>query len=100
MQIGKRIIYDKLTGKVLNDCFDEMQGSLQEGLRPLEIDYIDLPFGDTTLKEVIKYHIDVVTKKIIIDNKIEYAETTEEKLKRLENEMLLNTNKNIEGGIF
>lgn len=69
MEIGKRIIFDKQTGKVLNGCLDEMSGSIQDGLRPPEIDFIDLQYGDNTLEGVSTYHIDVETRKIVIDSK-------------------------------
>ncbi|MBZ9635574.1 hypothetical protein [Clostridium sp. FP1] len=88
MEIGKRIIFDKLTGKVLNDTFEEMSGSLQEGLRPLEIDYLDLPFGDITLKEVLSYHIDIITKSIVVDSKAEHVQTEAEKIVQLETKLL------------
>jgi len=88
MQYGKRIIFDKQTGKVLNGCFEEMQGDLQEGLRPLEIDFVDLEFGDKTLSEAIEYHIDVVSKKIIVTKYIEHIQTEAERIAELENIIL------------
>ena len=78
MEYGKRIIYDKATGIILNNCLGEMSGDLQEGLRPLEIDYLDLAYGDTTLREVLTYHIDVTTKTIVIDTKVNHIATYEE----------------------
>lgn len=88
MEYGKRIIFDKLTGKVLDGCFGEMSGDLQEGLRPTEIDFIDLAFGDTTLKEVTEYHIDVATRLIIIDSKTPHVQTEAERIAELENIIL------------
>ena len=83
MQIGSRIIFNKLTGKVLNGMFDErLDGGLTQvmidEMRPNEIDFIDLEYGDTTLVEVDQYHIDVETKTIVIDSKIEHVLTYEE----------------------
>ena len=78
IQYGKRIIFDKATGRVLNGCLEEMSGELQEGLRPSEIDFIDLPYGDTTLKDVEQYHIDVATRTIVVDSRIENIPTYEE----------------------
>lgn len=88
MEIGKRIIFDKTTGKVLNGGFEEMSGNLQEGLRPSEIDFIDLPFGDLTLQEVTEYHIDVYTKTIVVDSKIQHIQTDSERIAELENIIL------------
>lgn len=78
LQYGKRIIFDKATGKVLNGTLGEMSGDLQEGLRPAEIDFIDLPYGDTTLEDAATYHIDVATKTIVIDSYKQHAPTYEE----------------------
>lgn len=83
MEIGKRIIFNKQTGKVLNSCFDEMTdtGLTQEQvneLRPVEIDFIDLQYGDTTLQDVDKCHIDISTRKIVIDSKVKHVPTYEE----------------------
>ncbi|MBZ9633202.1 hypothetical protein [Clostridium sp. FP1] len=88
MEYGKRIIFDKLTGKVLDNCFEEMSGNLQEGLRPLQIDFIDLPFGDIRLKEVLSYHIDTITKSIVVDSKAEHVQTDAEKIVQLETKLL------------
>lgn len=70
MQYGLRIIYDKNTGKVLNGSFGEMSGELQEGLRPLEIDFLDLPYGDTSLALADQYHVDILNKVVIVDSAI------------------------------
>lgn len=81
MEIGNRIIYDKVTGKVLYginyNCLGEC-GDALEGLRPTEIDFIDLPYGDKTLQDANTYHVDVVTKKIVIDTTIAHVATYEE----------------------
>ncbi|WP_454053428.1 hypothetical protein [Clostridium sp. Marseille-Q7071] len=114
MQIGKRIIYDKNTGKILNYCLEEMAGDLQEGLRPKEIDFIDLPYdyNDNNFKEAINYYIDTTKDKNIAELKdliiiTEYIpkreETEEERLRRekeeLENQLLLKENETV-GGIL
>ncbi|WP_291560134.1 MULTISPECIES: hypothetical protein [unclassified Clostridium] len=114
MQIGKRIVYSKNTGKILNYCLEEMAGDLQEGLRPLEIDYLDLPYGynDNNFKDAINYYIDTTKDKnktelkdlIIITEYIpKKEETEEERLRRekeqLENQLLLKENESV-GGIL
>lgn len=75
MNIGKRIIYDKNTGKVLNEVLNEMSGDAPEGVRGTEIEYIDLPFGDTTLQDAETYHIDITTKKIVVDTAKQHIPT-------------------------
>lgn len=106
---GKRIIYDKNTGKVLNGTFEEMEGELQEGLRPLEIDFIDLPYGynDNNFKDAIEYHIDTSKNKlttplkdlIIITKYREHIKTPDEQIAELENQLLLQEDANV-GGIL
>lgn len=113
MEYGIRLIYCKNTGKILNNTFGEMRGDLQEGLRPLEIDYIDLPYGynDNNFKDSINYYIDTTKDKnttelkdlIVITEYIKRQETEEERLKRekeeLENQLLLKENEDV-GGIL
>ncbi|HAG44591.1 MAG TPA: hypothetical protein DCL31_16290 [Clostridium sp.] len=113
MRYGKRIIYDKNTGKILNYCLEEMVGDLQEGLRPKEIDFIDLPYdyNDNNFKEAINYYIDTTKDKntaelkdlIVITEYIKREETEEERLRRekeeLENQLLLKENETV-GGIL
>ncbi|NEZ74242.1 hypothetical protein EXM56_02540 [Clostridium botulinum] len=86
MQIEKRIIFNKVTGTVLNGCLEERYDSgltekMINDLRPKEIDYLDLEYGSTILKNVDTYHIDVETKEIVIDKYKEHIETEEEKLR-------------------
>ncbi|WP_125153085.1 hypothetical protein [Clostridium rectalis] len=108
MEIGKRIIFNKSTGTVLNDCLEErfdsgLTDEMVDNLRPKEIDYIDMEYGNEILKNAIIYHVNVETKEIIIDKYREHIETQEEKLKRekeeLENQLLLKENKET-GGIL
>ncbi|ASN68303.1 hypothetical protein 10S11_41 [uncultured Caudovirales phage] len=114
MEYGIRLIYCKNTGKILNNTFGEMQGDLQEGLRPKEIDYLDLPYGynDNNFKDAVSYHIDVSKDKnkitklsdlIVITEYVKRQETEEERLRRekeeLENQLLLKENENV-GGIL
>lgn len=78
LQYGKRIIFNKITGKVLDNCFGEMSGDLQEGLRPIEIDFIDLAYGDKIIQDASEYHIDVATKTIVIDSMATHTLTYDE----------------------
>ncbi|EJP6471352.1 hypothetical protein NHI66_000599 [Clostridium botulinum] len=97
MQIGTRIIFNKITGKVLNGCLEQrydtgLTPEMINELRPKEIDFIDLPYdyNENNFKEAIEYHIDVskdkeTTDLIVITKYKEHIETEEEKLK---NELL------------
>lgn len=110
---GIRLIYDKTTGKILNNVLD-MQGDIAEWTRPKEIDVLDLPYdyNENNFKEAIEYRIDVTKDKektdlkdlIIINKYKEHKETEEEKLKRekqeLENQLLLQADNNLDGGIL
>ncbi|BDB02126.1 hypothetical protein [Clostridium botulinum] len=100
LQIGNRIYYDKNTGKVLFQT-GEIQGDILP--RKVEkIEYIDLAFGDKTLENVSTFHIE--NTKIIIDKYMKRIETEEEKLRRekqeLENQLLLQADNNLDGGIL
>lgn len=102
MEIGKRVIFDKNTGKVLNGTFEEMSGSIEDNLRPLEIDFIDLPYGydKNNFKEAIKYHVNIETREIVIDEYIQKTKTPEElRIEELENQLLLMAD-SLEGGIL
>lgn len=119
MYIGLRIIYDKNTGKILNYCLEErFDNGLTEDkakeIRPLEIDYLDLPYGynENNFKDAINYYIDTTKDKnktelknlIVITEYIPKREETEEEVLRreneeLENQLLLKENESV-GGIL
>lgn len=82
MQYGKRIVFNPITGQPLNYSLEEMSGSLQDGLRPEKIDFIDLPFGDTTLNNVAIFHIDITTRKVVIDSMIPDPQPTYDELQQ------------------
>jgi len=103
MDYGLRIIYDAKTGKVLNGALHECTGH-QDGLRPQEIAFLDLPYGynDNNFKEAIEYHIDVtkdvtapISERIVITKWMEHIPTYEE----LENQLLLQEDERV-GGIL
>lgn len=107
MQIGKRIIFDPSNGKVLNGTLEEKQGDLQEGLRPDEIDFIDLPFGydENNFKQAASYHIDVskpkeapIAQRIVIAEYIQQP-SAEERIRELEDQLLLQEDQRV-GGIL
>lgn|GEM_PF-2990244 len=116
MNLGKRIIYDKNTGLVLNGYLEErfdngLTEEMLEQVRPLEIDYIDIPYkyNNNNFKDAINYYIDTTKDKdktelkdlIIITEYIQRKETEEEKLRRekeeLENQLLLLQDENTRG---
>lgn len=104
IQVGRRIIFDNTNGKIIFDM-GEMQGNVLPRENIGGLDYIDLPFDQDSDKfmRVKKYHIDVNTKQVIFDELYPAVETEEEKLRRekaeLENQLLLQTNKEV-GGIL
>ncbi|MCY9532986.1 hypothetical protein M5X04_27120 [Paenibacillus alvei] len=108
MQIGIRIIYDAQTGRVLNGVLGEMSGDIQDGLRPGKIDFIDLPFGynDNNFKKAASYHINAtkskaapIVERIVIDRYIQQPPTEAERIKELEDQLLVQENERV-GGIL
>ncbi len=108
MKLGKRVIYDKSTGLVLNGYLEERFDSgltekMTKQVRSLEIDYIDLPYAynDNNFKDAINYYIDTTKDKnktelkdlIVITEYIQKEETEEVRFRRekeeLENQLLL-----------
>lgn len=75
MDIGKRIIFNPITGTVLNYSLGEMSGDIQSDLRPSSIDFIDLPMGysDNHFDTAVSYHVDPSTKQIVVT---QYWDTT------------------------
>jgi len=108
MQIGMRIIYDAQTGRVLNGMLGEMSGDIQDGLRPGKIDFIDLSFGynDNNFKQAASYRINVskpktapIVERIVIDSYIERMPSEADKIKELEDQLLVQENEKV-GGIL
>lgn len=108
MEYGMRIIYDPQTGKVINKSLGEMQGDVQEGLRPSKIDFIDLPYGynENNFKQAIAYHIDVskpkevtLSERIVITECIPQTPSAEDRIRELEDQLLLQEDEKV-GGIL
>jgi len=108
MQIGTRIIYDAATGRVINGALGEMSGDIQEGLRPEKIDFIDLPYGydDNNFRRAASYHIDVskpktamLAERIIIDSYTPQQPSEADRIKELEDQLLVQENEKV-GGIL
>ncbi|KEI92608.1 hypothetical protein [Clostridium botulinum] len=119
MYLGKMLIYNKKTGKILNGCIQErfdsgLTDKMIKELRPNEVGVLNLPYdySENNFKEAAEYHIDVTKDKettdlkdlIVITKYIEHIETQEERLKRekqeLENQLLLQADNNLDGGIL
>ncbi|NFA60815.1 hypothetical protein K8O96_03010 [Clostridium sporogenes] len=102
MIYGRRIIFDKQTGFIINKYID-VEGNINKKCRPDKIDFIDVSFNGTPLENAEEYHVDINNKEIVIDKYKEHTETQEEKLIRekqeLENQLLLKQNKET-GGIL
>jgi hypothetical protein len=72
-QIGQMVIFNPITGKVLNSFIGEIDTSEpidNTEIRPDTIDYITLPYGDTTLIRAISYHVDTITREIVVDERL------------------------------
>lgn len=70
-QIGRRIIFDTQTGKIISDL-GEMQGTdgaLKERDSINGLGYVDLPYGQDSDKfnRVKSYHMDTTTKTVVFD---------------------------------
>ncbi|BDR73320.1 hypothetical protein K144316041_20280 [Clostridium tetani] len=97
MYLGKMLIYNKETGKILNGCLKERFDSgltkeMIKELRPNEAGVLNLPhdYNGNNFKEALEYHIDVSKNKettdlkdlIVITKYREHIETEEDKLKK------------------
>lgn len=119
MYLCKMLIYNKETGRILNNSLNERFDSgltkeMIKELRQNEVGVLNLPYNynGNNFKEAVEYHIDITKDKnttdlkdlIVITKYREHIETEEEKLRRekqeLENQLLLAENNNIEGGIL
>lgn len=99
MQRGSLIIYDN-SGKIWVNTGDA-QGDVLPYTLPNGLPYIKTKFGE--LEGKIVKGVDVKTKTLILEN-IPHIETQEEKLKKekeeLENQLLLQEDNKIQGGLL
>ncbi|HCL4549761.1 hypothetical protein EXM36_02810 [Clostridium botulinum] len=99
MKRGSLIIYDN-TGKIWVNTGDA-EGYVLPHTLPDGLPYIITEFGE--LNNKIVKGIDVETKELITED-IPHIETQEERLKRekqeLENQLLLQADNNLDGGIL
>lgn len=68
MNLGRRIVYDSVTGAIILDTGESTTATAE---RPTwnGTTYIDIPFGQDEDKysRVVKYHVDVSTKTVVFD---------------------------------
>lgn len=86
MKLGNRIYYNQ-TGKMV-----WMTGEMQGDVLPHQVDeviqYIDLEFGDETLKNAEEFHIE--NGQIVVTKHREIEKTPEQiRIEELENELLI-----------
>lgn len=89
MEVGRRIIFDKTTGKIIFDM-GEHSGDVPP-LEPItEIDFIDLPYGQDSSKfnNAKSYHIDVATRQVVFDEFREPTLTPEQQVAELQQQLL------------
>lgn len=93
MKRGNLILYDN-TGRIFHQS-GEAQGDILPHTYPVGIPYIEVPYGSTKGKRVVSVDVSEIPHKIVTEE-IQTKPTYEE----LENQLLLNENSNVEGGIF
>lgn len=92
MQIGRRILFNKITGEIIVDM-GEMEGDvlprieLQEG--DGDIGILDLPFGAyvNEFRKMISVKVNTETRELEFELSTE--QTPEEKIAELENQLLI-----------
>lgn len=91
MQVGRRIIFDKVTGKIIMDS-GEHYGDIPLLVPITELDFIDLPYGQDSDKfNRVKngvYYVDVATKKIVFDELFDPIPTQEQQIAELQQQLL------------
>ena len=88
---GNRIYYNQL-GKVLWMTGETkiIGGELDPHLENEIVNYIEIPYGDETLKDALKYHVDTELGELVVDEYVVYELTAEQKrIIELENQLLL-----------
>lgn len=97
MQVGNRIIFDQ-EGEIVFQT-GEMEGDVLPRKELIELNYIDLEFGEVDYSKYRIVGIDVETRQPILEE-LEIPKTPEqEKIEELENQLLLLADQ-LEGGIL
>ncbi len=81
MNIGRRIVYDSVTGAIILDTGEDTNATAE---RPVwnGTTYIDIPYGQDSDKysRVLKYHVDIATKTVVFDELGKVVVTDDAKL--------------------
>lgn len=90
IQVGRRLIFEKLTGKIVMDM-GEMAGEVLAREPLNELDYLDLAYGQDSDKfmRVKAYHVDTTTKQVIFDELYEPVVTPQQQIEDLQNQLLI-----------
>lgn len=89
--VGRRILYDSLTGEILHDT-GEMSGDVLE--RPAiqgVIKHLDIPYGQDSDKYIraITYHVDTDTETVLFDELRPVVVSQDQIISDLENQLLI-----------
>lgn len=87
IKCGRRIIFEKTTGRVIVD-FGEMEYSDDcSGREEInELDYVDLEYGyeSDTFKRATLYHVNPQTKEVIFDKVAEPVKNPQDQIAQLQ----------------
>ena len=90
MEIGRRIIFDSITGKVISNS-GEMQGEVLPREDIGGLDYVDYPYGYEADKfmRAKSFHIDPLTKAVVFDELYEPVLSPQEQIEDLQNQLMI-----------
>lgn len=68
MNLGRRIVYDSVTGTIIMDTGEETNATAERSVWN-GTTYLDIPYGQDVDKynRVVKYHVDISIKQVIFD---------------------------------
>ena len=68
MNLGRRIVYDSVTGAIVLDTGEETNATAERATWN-GITYIDIPYGQDSDKysRVVQYHVDIASKIVVFD---------------------------------
>lgn len=90
MDVGRRLLYDAVTGEVLHDTGERSGDVLDRPEIHGEIKHLDLPYGQDLDKfmRIVRYHIDTDTKVVVFDELLPPVVSQEQTIADLENQLL------------
>ena len=100
MNIGRRIVYDSVTGAIILDTGEDTNATAERSVWN-GTTYVDIPYGQDADKysRALKYHVDIATKTVVFDQLGQVIFDTDTKIKTLFqslyafNDLLSNNNK-------